>query len=89
MLEAFLSTPIDMRQLQELKTASSLLEAPNVHTKPKIEDLQELLKNTIELKKKNKTILQAIEQGYSQHMIAKVLGVSQQALFVVTKRSKK
>ena len=33
-----------MRQLQELKTASSLLEAPNVDTKPKIENLQELFK---------------------------------------------
>jgi len=75
-IEAFLSTPIDMTQLQELKTASSLLEAPIVDTKPKTEDLQEFFKNTIELKERNKTILQAIKQGYSQHMIAKVLGVS-------------
>jgi len=65
-----------MTQLQELKTASSLLEAPIVDTKPKTEDLQEFFKNTIELKERNKTILQAIKQGYSQHMIAKVLGVS-------------
>ena len=46
-------------------------------------------KNTIELKERNKIILQAIEQGYTQHMIAIVLGVSQQAVFVVIKRSKK
>ena len=88
-IEAFLSTPIDMTQLQELKTASPLVEAPNIDKKPKIEDLQELFKNNTELKERNKTILLAIEQGYSQHMIAKVLGVSQQAVFGVIKRSKK
>ena len=86
-IEAFLSTPIDMTQLQELKTASSLVEAPNIDNKPKIKDLEELFQNTTELKERNEIILQAIEQGYSQHMIAKVLGVSQQAVFGVIKRS--
>jgi len=34
-------------------------------------------------------MVKAYEQGYSQHMIAKVLGVSQQAVFGVIKRSRK
>jgi len=34
-------------------------------------------------------MVKAYEQGYSQHMIAKVLGVSQQAVFAVIKRSRK
>ena len=87
-IEAFLSSPIDTTQLQELKTASSLVEAPNVDNKPKIEDLKVLFKNTQNLQERNQTILQAIEKGYSQHMIAKVLGISQQAVFGVVKRRK-
>ncbi len=78
-----------MTQLQELKTASSLVEAPNIDNKPKIEELKKLFKNTQNLQERNKTIIQAIEKGYSQHMIAKVLGISQQAVFGVVKRSKK
>ena len=67
---------IDMMQLQELKTASSLVEAPNIDNKPKIEELKKLFKNTQNIQERNKTIIQAIEKGYSQHMIAKVLGIS-------------
>jgi FixJ family two-component response regulator len=81
-IEAFLTSPIDMTQLQELKTASSLVEAPNIDNKPKIEELKKLFKNTQNLQERNKTILKAIEKGYSQHMIAKVLGISQQAVVV-------
>ncbi|MDQ7083524.1 MAG: transposase, partial [Sulfurovum sp.] len=56
-IEAFLSTPIDMAQLRELKTASYLVEAPNMDTKPKIEDLEEIFQNIIDLKDRNNTIL--------------------------------
>jgi DNA-binding NarL/FixJ family response regulator len=78
-----------MTQLQELKTASSLVEAPNIDNKPKIEELKKLFKNTQNIQERNKTILKAIEKGYSYHMIAKVLRISQQAVFGVVKRSKK
>jgi len=88
-IEAFLTTPVDRQQLQELKTASSLVEAPNMDTKPKIEEVEKLFKHIIDKKERNKTILKAIEKGYSQHMIAKVLGVSQQAVFGVIRRSRK
>jgi len=88
-IEAFLTSPIDMTQLQELKTASSLVEAPNIDKRPKIEELKKLFKNTQNIQERNKTILQAIQKGYSQHMIAKVLGISQQAVFGVIKRNRK
>jgi len=88
-IEAFLTTPVDTTQLQELKTASSLVEAPNMDTKPKIEEVEKLFKHITDKKERNKTILKAIEKGYSQHMIAKVLGVSQQAVFGVIRRSRK
>jgi len=87
-IEAFLTSPVDTTQLQELKTASSLVEAPNIDTKPKIEEVEKLFKNITDIKERNTTILKAIEKGYSQHMIAKVLGVSQQAVFGVVKRSR-
>ncbi|QOR60947.1 helix-turn-helix domain-containing protein [Sulfurovum sp. ST-21] len=55
----------------------------------KEEDLRELFQNITDTKQRNKVILQAIEQGYSQHMIAKVLGISQQAVYGVVKRSRR
>jgi DNA-directed RNA polymerase specialized sigma subunit len=85
----YLADPVDTTQLRELKTASSLVEAPNIDTTPKIEDLEKLFQNVTDKKARNKTILQAYEKGYSQHMIAKVLGISQQAVHGVIKRSRK
>jgi len=86
-IEAFLSNPVDTGQLQELKKASSLVEAPNIDNIPKEEKLEELFQNITDIKERNKQILIAIEKGYSQHMIAKVLGISQPAVYGVVKRS--
>ena len=88
-IEAFLTSQADYTELQELKAAASLVAAPDIDKRPKIEDCQKLFKNVIDMKERNKQILIAIEQGYSQHMIAKVLGISQQAVYGVVKRSKK
>jgi len=71
------------------KRASSLVEAPNVDNKPKEEKLQALFEGIVDIKERNRQILIAIEKGYSQHMIAKVLGISQPAVYGVVKRSKK
>ena len=88
-IKAFLTAPVDRQQLQELKTASSLVEASNVDNKPNEEDLIMLFDKITEKKDRNTLIVKAYEQGYSQHMIAKVLEVSQQAVFGVIKRSRK
>jgi DNA-directed RNA polymerase specialized sigma subunit len=80
---------VDRQQLQLLKTASSLVEAPNVDNKPNEEELKQIFQTITEKKERNVHILKAYEQGYPQHMIAKVLGVSQQAVFGVIKRSRK
>ena len=87
-IEAFLTNPVDSTQLQELRKASSLISASNTDNRPKKEDLEERFKNTSDIKKRNKIILDSIEEGYSQHMIAKVLGISQQAVYGVLKRSR-
>jgi predicted transcriptional regulator len=42
-----------------------------------------------DIQERNKQILKAYTQGYSQHMIAKVMGISQPAVSGVIKRSKK
>ena len=59
-IEAFLTQPVDTTQLQELKTASSLVEAPNIDVQP---DMDQLIKNALRDKRdtreeqKNRSIL--------------------------------
>jgi len=84
-----LNSPIDTEQLRELKKAASLIETPNVDKKPDIQKLERFFKDVNDIKERNKQILKAIKEGYSQHMIAKVLGISQQAVYGVVKRSRK
>ena len=78
----------DMDALQELKKASSLVEAPNIEKKPDIKNLEKMLSDHKDIKERNKQILKAYSQGYSQHMIAKVLGISQPAVYGVIKRDR-
>jgi len=85
----FLTQPIDSSQLQELKKASTLVEAPNRDNSPKEELLQNYLQGITDKKERNKQIVKAYQQGYSQHMIAKVLGISQQAVCGIIKRGKR
>ena len=88
-IQVMLNSDVDTSVLQELKKASSLVEAPNVDKKPDIEKLTKMLTNTKDLQTRNQKIVKAYEQGYSQHMIAKVLGVSQPAVCGVIKRGRK
>ena len=86
-IEAFLAAPVDTTQLQELKTASSLVEAPNIDTKPKEEDLVKVFEKIENTKERNRTIVKAYRKGYSQHMIAKVLGLNQATVQRIIKRT--
>jgi DNA-directed RNA polymerase specialized sigma subunit len=54
----------------------------------KEEDLKELFENIRDIKERNKKIVKAYKKGYSQHLIAKVLGVSQPAVSGVIRRSR-
>jgi len=87
-IEAFLTNPVDSIQLQELKKASLLVEAPNVDNRPKIDDLKVFLANKTNIQERNETIVEAYKQGYSQHMIAKVLGLNQATVQRIIKRTK-
>ena len=88
-IEAFLTQPVDRQQLQALKTASSLVEAPNVDNKLNEEELKQMFLVVREKKERNMQIVKAYQQGYSQHMIAKVVGISQQAVCGIVKRRRK
>ena len=88
-IKAMLNSDVDISVLQELKKASSLIESPNVDRKPDIKKLTTMLSSTKDLKERNKQIHKAYKEGYSQHMIAKVLCISQPAVYGVIKRSRK
>jgi len=88
-IKAFLTQPVDNTQLQELKTASNLVEALNVDSKPTAEDLAIMFKNIKNIKERNETIASAYAKGYSQHMIAKVLKMAQSTINGIVKRSRK
>ena len=85
-IRAFLYAKPDSSQLYEMKKASSLVDAPNTDTKPKAKDLEKIFKTITGIPKRNEAILRAYQQGYSQHMIAKTLGMAQSTIHGIVKR---
>ena len=85
-IKEMLNSKVDSSVLQELKTASSLVEAPNSDKKPDINKLTKIFSKIEDKKERNHKIVKAYEKGYSQHMLAKVLGISQQAVNGIIKR---
>ena len=83
-----LNSDVDSSVLQALKTASSLVEAPNIDKKPDIKKLTKLLTGITDTKERNNKIVKVYEEGYSQHMIAKVLGLNQATVQRIIKRTK-
>lgn len=88
-IKAFIESDVDTAQLQEMKKASSLVEAPDVGNKPNIKTLKKRFKKPQETKKRNTAICKAYKDGYSQHMIAKVLGLAQSTVNGIIKRGTK
>ena len=85
-MKVFLNSDVDTSQLQEMKKASSLVEAPNIDKKPKEENLREIFKESDTKQERNVKIVQAYKQGYSQHMMAKVLEMAQSTVNGIIKR---
>jgi predicted XRE-type DNA-binding protein len=83
-----LSSTVDTSVLQKLKKASALVETPNRDRKPDMKKLIKMLSNAKDMQTRNKQIVKAYEQGFSQHSIAKVLGISQPAVNGVIKRGR-
>ena len=87
-IKALLNSTIDTSQLEEMKKASSLVEASNIEKKPDIEKLRKMLEKEKDKKERNKQIVKAYQQGYSQHMIAKVLELNQATVQRIITRTK-
>jgi len=88
-IKAFLNSPVDTSQLDEMRKASALVEASNTQKKPDLEKLKTKLLKAEDIKERNTQIVKAYEKGYSQQMIATVLGITQQAVCAVVKRSRR
>jgi DNA-directed RNA polymerase specialized sigma subunit len=71
-----------------MKQASSLVAAPNIDKKPDEAKLRKMLGTAKDTKERNKQIVKAYKQGYSQHMIAKVLELNQATVQRIIKRTK-
>ncbi len=88
-IEAFLNSDVDTTQLQEMRKSSSLVEAPNIDKKPDIEKLKKRFDIPQETKERNIKICKAYKEGYSQHMIAKALGLAQSTVNGIVKRGER
>jgi len=72
--------------MQEAVKASTLVVAPETKQKKTKERLKEILGEYGDKKERNEKIFQAYKEGYSQHMIAEVIGISQQAIAKIIKK---
>jgi diguanylate cyclase (GGDEF)-like protein len=87
-IRAFFESPVDHMGLREMRKASGLIEAPNVEKSPDPEKLAETLAKAEGTQERNRRILEAYESGYSQHLIAKVLGLNQSTVQRIIRRTK-
>ena len=84
----FVTAPVDMAELKEINKASSLaIAADSVSVKTE-EDLFDIIGKYETKQERNEKILEAYQEGFSQHMIAKVVGISQQAVGKIIKNKK-
>ena len=73
--------------LKELKKESSLVAAPDINKKVDKEKLIKLLDGIENKQDRDKNILKAFNQGYSQYILAKTIGISQLAVNGIIRRS--
>ena len=84
----FINTKFDKDDLATLRQASNLVEQANTKKENPIDKLEKIFKDVTDKKKRNELIYKAYLNGYSQHQIAKVLNISQPAVYGIIKRIK-
>ncbi len=87
-IKRFFQSDISQEDLKEIQKASSLVESSLEKKELDEEYLVKLFKDSSDIQKRNKNIIQAYKKGYSQYKIAKVLNISQPAVAGVIKRNK-
>ena len=85
-IKAFLTTDVDSTELQEMRKASSLVEAPHVEKQLDSTRLKKYFENVQTTKERNAIICKAYQEGYSQHKVAKVLGLAQSTVSAIVKK---
>lgn len=88
-IDTFLNSKVDIQDIQELNKASSLVIASDINKAMDRQSLTKLFEGITDKQERNKCIVKAYHQGYSQHMIAKIVGISQPAVYGVIKRNEK
>lgn len=88
-IESFFTLEIDYTDLKELKKASSLVDAPDLDKEIDKEKLIKLFENITNNEERNKNIFKAFKQGFSQHLIAEIIGISQPAVNKIIKKEEK
>ena len=88
-IEVMLNSTVDTSILEEIKKASSLIAASNNDKKLDKEKLTKMFTGITNMQERNRQVIKAYKEGYSQYKIAKVLDISQPAVNGVIKRSRK
>ena len=86
-IKRFFESEISTEDLNELQKASSLVETNGIKKELDDEYLIHIFKDIKEINKRNLIIIDVINEGYSQHRIAKVLNISQTAVYKIVKKS--
>ena len=73
----FIKYAHDERILEEIKKASNLVITSVKEKKPNIKKLEQELKKVKSLDERNKLIIKANKEGFSQHLLSQIIGVSQ------------
>ena len=82
----FITAPVDKDDIKEIAKASSLVIATNNSKIKTKERLNKIIGKYQDKKERNKKILQVYKAGYSQQMIAEVIGISQQGVGKIIKK---
>lgn len=85
---AFLHSSVDERILDEIKNASKLVVASDSVNALSPEKLKKMFDPEQDNRERNRTILNAYHEGYSQHAIAECLGFSQPYINRIIKRER-
>lgn len=84
----FITAPIDINELKEISKASSLVVISENKPKKTKKELIKIITDYKDKRERDKKIVKAYSLGYSQQMIAEVIGISQQAVAKIVKRER-
>jgi REP element-mobilizing transposase RayT len=88
-VRVFFASQPDVSLIDELKQAAALQISAQTEAKPDESALKKKLSLAKDTKERNRMIYQAYREGYSQHTIARILGLTQPTIHGIISRQKK